>query len=621
MYRFQHPSYFWLLWLIPILVFSYLYFLAWRKRNLKKIGHPSFVRALIKGKINGRLTTKVVLTSLAILCLVTALANLQAGGHPEKVERKGLDVVFALDVSNSMLARDASPNRLSKAKGLIFRMLEQLRNDRTGLVVFAGNAYLQVPLTVDYGAMKMLLSSVNPGMIPTQGTNFSEAILLANKSFRKEDKKNKVVILISDGEDHDESAIETAKKVSRDGVIIYTVGIGSPRGSTIYDPSTGQPKVDRNGNVVITKLNEGELRRIAEATGGRYQFLQNSGSIANNLSQSIQQLGTKNLGAVIYTDYKSYFQYFLGAGLLLFLIAWLLPDAKRREQTRAGSTIAPQNATPVLIVGLAFFCFVIAPQRANAQKETTAKEQKPSLSFRKNINQGNEAFRQHKYDSAQAIYQSALQNNPSSFEGHFNLGDALYASGKYGSARKSLENSLKTTEDKKSRAAALHNIGNSYMQEKNWKEAAEAFKQSLLLNPADRDTKYNLAYAQKMLQQQQQNQKNDKNNKDKNNKDKKDQKNKNNKNNKDNKDQQQKDKNDENNQQNQDKNQEKKQQPKEGGNKDKKQQENPNRQMQPSKLSKQQADNILNALNQEEKELHKKKKKATGVPAQPEKDW
>lgn len=618
MFRFQHVEYFWFLLLIPVIILGYLYFLGWRRRNLKKLGESSFVKELISGKINGRLTTKVTLVSLASVCLIVALANLQAGGHAEKTERKGLDVIFALDVSNSMLAQDISPNRLTKAKELIYRTLEQMHNDRTGLVVFAGNAYLQVPLTVDYGAMKMLLASVSPGMIPTQGTNFSEAIQMADNSFSQKEKKNKVLVLISDGEDHDETAIDAAKSAAAKGVIIYTIGIGSPRGSTIINPSTGQPKLDEQGNVVVTKLNEAELKSIAEATGGRYQLLQNAGQVSENLVNSIAQLGTKNLGAVVYTDYDSYFQYFLGGGLILFLIAFLLPDAKKIKTPSAKTqSKAVASGTTIFWIGLLSVMAISAcPGQLWAQQQKEQSPEPPSLAEKKVVNSGNDFYHQKQYDSAGAQYMKALKMQPNSFESNFNLGDALYQSGNYDKARTALNSSLKSAQTKEDKADAYHNIGNAFLKQRQWQAAADAYKKSLLLQPKDRDTKYNLAYAQEMLKQQQ-NKKNNKNDKDKkndkNNKDKQDPNDSKNKQKQDQQQKQDQDKKKDNEQQSPQQNQQQK-----DGDKDKKEQQP---QMRPSKLTKRQADNILNALNQEEQALHKKKKEQTGTPVQPGKDW
>lgn len=622
MFRFQHVEYFWFLLLIPVIILVYLYFLSWRRRNLKKLGESSFIKELINGKINGRLTTKVALISVAAICLILALTNLQSGGHAEKTERKGLDVVFALDVSNSMLAQDISPNRLTKAKELIYRTLAQMHNDRTGLVVFAGNAYLQVPLTVDYGAMKMLLASVSPGMIPTQGTNFSDAIRLADKSFSQKDKKNKVLVLISDGEDHDESAVDAAKAAAEQGLIIYTVGIGSPQGSTIIDPTTRQPKVDEQGNVVVTKLNEAELQDIAGATGGRYQLLQNAGRVSENLVNAIAQLGTKNLGAVVYTDYDSYFQYFLGASLILFFIAFLLPDA----QKMTGKDIKVQSKNMVSGAALIWMGILIVatlgiPQQLWAQQQSKQPEQKPDLALKKSVNSGNDFYHKKQYDSAGAQYLKALKAQPNSFEGNFNMGDALYQSGQYDKARAATTNSLKSAKTKEDQAAAYHNIGNSFLKQRQWQQAAEAFKKSLLLQPKDQDAKYNLAYAQEMLKQQQQDQKDNKNKDKKDNKDKQNKKDKQDKqqskDSQDKQNQNQQQKKDQDKQKKEEQNQQQNQQPK-NGDKDKKEQQQQSR---PSKLNKKQAENILNALNQEEQALHKRKKEQTGVPVQPGKDW
>lgn len=327
MIRFQHIEYLWLLLFIPLFVISYLYFLNWRKNKIKKIGDPKLISPLFKGRISGRSTTQMASYSFAFLCGILALANLQIGTKAEKIERKGLDITFALDVSNSMLAKDFSPDRITVAKQLIFRMVDQMKNDRAGLVIFAGNAYLQVPLTIDYSALKMLLTSVKPGMIPTQGTVLAKAIAMADESFNEEENKHRAIVLISDGEDHDEQAEEVAKQAAKNGTIIYTVGIGSPEGSTIFDPTTGKEKVDNNGQIIITKLNEKELINIAHAANGSYVQLSNINQTAQQILKEINKLETKSMGEVLFTNYKSYFQYFIGGALIFLLIGSLLPQA------------------------------------------------------------------------------------------------------------------------------------------------------------------------------------------------------------------------------------------------------------------------------------------------------
>jgi len=332
MIRFQHVEYLWLLLLLPIAVIIYISFLNWRKHKIKKIGDPELVKPLFKGRIAGRNTTRFVLLMLAMICGIIGMANLQAGGQVETTERKGLDIVFALDVSNSMLAKDIKPDRISSAKQLIYNMLDKMKGDRTGLVVFAGKSYLQVPLTIDYSAMKMILSSVNPGMIPSQGTVLADAIQLSNQSFKENETKHKVIVLISDGEDHDSKAESAAKDAKDKGAIIYTVGIGSPQGSTIFDATTGKDKVDINGETVITKLNEAELQNIAETSGGGYLRLTNVNSATETLIAEIGKMETKKLGELEYKNYKSYFQYFIGCGVIFLIIGWLLPEASLLPQ-------------------------------------------------------------------------------------------------------------------------------------------------------------------------------------------------------------------------------------------------------------------------------------------------
>ena len=327
MFRFQNFEYLFLLLLIPVVVILYILYLQWRKSKIKKLGDPELLKHLVKGRIAGRSTTRIVLLIVALFFSIIGLANLQKGAQTEKAERKGVDVFFALDVSKSMLAKDVQPDRLTRSKQLIESIMNQMVNDRVGLVVFAGKSYLQVPLTIDYSASKMLLETVSPDMIPTQGTVLAEAINTANSSFSTKERKFKSIILISDGEDHDEQALDAAKNAAKDGVIIHTIGIGSPEGSTIFDPETNGPKLDENGQPVITKLNEDELKSLAAATGGTYTHLTNTKQVADKLVSLVDGMEGKSFGSVLFTDYTSYFQYFIAAALLLIIAEWLIPAA------------------------------------------------------------------------------------------------------------------------------------------------------------------------------------------------------------------------------------------------------------------------------------------------------
>jgi Ca-activated chloride channel homolog len=334
MLRFQHISHLLALGILPVLVVLFIAMLYWRRSKLKKLGDERLINTQLLGWIPGRTTLKFILAAIALAVIIIGWANLQMGAKTENVQRKGVDVIVALDVSKSMLAQDIQPDRLTRAKQLVMRMMDKMQNDRVALVVFAGRAYLQVPLTVDYSAMKMMLQNVTPSVVPTQGTVISEAIDLSMQSFSQKERKYKSLIVISDGEDHDEKALEQAKAAANAGVIIHTVGIGSPQGATLVDPETKSVKMDENGNPVVSKLNEEELRNIAAAGRGSYTLLRNTDDAANKLVDEIDGMEQKNLGAVLFTDYKSYFQYFLLAGFILLVVEWLLRGANMKMNTK-----------------------------------------------------------------------------------------------------------------------------------------------------------------------------------------------------------------------------------------------------------------------------------------------
>ncbi|MCB0699344.1 MAG: VWA domain-containing protein [Chitinophagales bacterium] len=333
MLRFQEISHLMALILIPVLVALFVAMIYWRRRKLKTLGDERLINTQILGFIPGRQTLRFVLLSLALVSIVIGWANLQMGSKTEKVQRKGVDVIIALDVSKSMLARDIQPNRLARAKQLVQSMIDKMKNDRVGLVVFAGKAYLQVPLTIDYSAMKMMMQNVQPDLVPTQGTVISQAVDLAMRSFSQKEKKYKSLVIISDGEDHDETAVAKVKEAAESGVIIHTVGIGSPQGTTIFDPKTQTVKLDDAGNPVISRLNEDALRSIASAGRGTYTFLRNTDNAAQKIVGEIDGMEQKSLGAVVFTDFSSYFQYFLAVGFLLLIIEWLLPGSRVKQKT------------------------------------------------------------------------------------------------------------------------------------------------------------------------------------------------------------------------------------------------------------------------------------------------
>ncbi|MVT07282.1 VWA domain-containing protein [Chitinophaga tropicalis] len=334
MLRFQHSEYLWALALLLVLQLAFFSISWWKRRSVRKLGDPVLVEKLFTGYSRRRFTLRFLLIFLAFFFGVLGLANMQKGSRMEKITRKGVDVVIALDVSKSMLAGDIRPDRLTRAKQLISKLLDKLDNDRVGMVVFAGNAYLQMPLTIDYSAAKMYLTTVGPEMIPTQGTAIGQAIQVSNDAFNKKERKHKALIIISDGEDHDEAAITNAKQAFDDGVVISTIGIGSPAGAPLPDPETGTYKKDKEGNTVVSKLNEEELKSIASAGRGIYEHLDNNTEeVVSSLVNRIDSMEQKEFGENVFTDYNSYFQYFLAVALLLLVAEFFIPEVKRSART------------------------------------------------------------------------------------------------------------------------------------------------------------------------------------------------------------------------------------------------------------------------------------------------
>jgi Ca-activated chloride channel family protein len=272
---------------------------------------------------------KFVLLLLALAAGAAAAMNLRKAGATDGVNRKGIDVVIALDVSNSMLAADLQPNRMERAKQFINKLVNAMPDDRIGLVLFAGKAYLQMPLTTDHNAAQLFVASAGPGMIQQQGTTISDALKMSANAFNTAERRFKSVVLISDGETHEPEAIKTAKDLAEQGMMINTVGIGSPEGAYIPDPATGENKKDGTGNPVISRLNEDELKSIAENTNGTYIRLQGSDEAVDAVKKQLSQIESKAFGDVSLMNFKTYYWWFAGAMLILLLTEFFIPERKK----------------------------------------------------------------------------------------------------------------------------------------------------------------------------------------------------------------------------------------------------------------------------------------------------
>lgn len=297
------------------------------------MGDERLINLLTANYSSKRFFIKFVLLTAAFITGVFAVMNLRKPGNSDAVKRSGIDVAIALDVSKSMLATDLAPNRLERAKQFIHKLMEDMPEDRFALVLFAGKAYLQMPLTTDHGAAKLFVSGADPAIIQQQGTVISDALQMSANAFVSAERKFKAVILISDGEDHDAGAVSTAKKLAEEGVMINTVGIGSPEGSAIIDPATGENKKDAEGNVVISKLNEEVLKELAEVTNGSYARLQSSDEAVKVLKGQLSQIDRKAFGDMSLMNFTTYYYVFAGLMFLLLLVEPFIPE-KRKAYAR-----------------------------------------------------------------------------------------------------------------------------------------------------------------------------------------------------------------------------------------------------------------------------------------------
>jgi Ca-activated chloride channel family protein len=333
MIRFAHQEYLILLGFLPVIAAAFFWARRARKNALRRFGDPQLLETLMPSIGKYKPLAKVALVSLAFLFVVLGVANPQIGTKMEEVKREGVDIMIALDVSNSMKAEDLKPNRLENAKQEIARMIEKLQNDRIGLIVFGGESYLLLPLTTDYSAARLLLSTVDVDMVPVQGTAIGSSIRLAMKSFAEGEKKHKVIIVITDGENHEDDAIAAAKDAAQEGAVIHTIGMGSPEGSPIpvyqNNVQVGFRK-DAEGNTVVTKLDEQGLVQIAEAGKGRYQRASNQQNEFDAILGDIQSMEKKEFGAKIFTEFEDRFQYCLAIGLVFLIGEFFISERKNR---------------------------------------------------------------------------------------------------------------------------------------------------------------------------------------------------------------------------------------------------------------------------------------------------
>lgn len=582
MLQFAEPDYLWALLALPVL--GGLFYLLHRRRGrlLRQFVSQGLTAQLAPDRSAGKYSLKLGALLLGLGCLILAAANPQVGTRLEEVKREGIDLFVAMDVSLSMKSEDIRPNRLEKAKRDVSNLLGRLSGDRVGLIVFAGDAFVQFPLTSDYSAADLFISAVDVDAVPTPGTMIGSAIELGLKSFPTDAPTQKAMIIVSDGENTEGDLTSAIDHANKQGVKVYCVGMGTIEGAPIpvYNPAGERVdyKRDRSGTIVLTKLDEPMLQQIAASTGGSYRRATSGGDEIDDIFKEISTLQKTEFGSKQLTGFESKYQYPLALAIFLLFLEIMLSE-RRGTVLRLLRRFLPAAAMILMIV--------------LPSAQTTAQ------THRDLVNKGNESFQKGQYADAEAEYKKALQVQPSSPTAQFNLGDAFYKQQRYAEAERAFENSLVTSRDPESTSRALYNTGNGLFKENKLKESIDAYKQALRLNPGDDDARYNLEMArlkQQQQQQQKQDQKKDQKQDQKQNQDQK------------NKDQQQQKQNEQqkNNQQ-QNQQQQKQQQQPSVAKKD--------------QIPKDQADRILEALRNSEKEIQKQLRKREGTKIRTDKDW
>jgi Ca-activated chloride channel family protein len=471
---------------------SVLYFKRYRDEIGKFVSAKTAPVVLDSDALRKRARVEII-SAAAVCLLLAALAGPQYGTRLVNIKRKSVDVIIAVDCSRSMLARDVDPDRMSKAKEMLSVLIDRLKENRIGVIAFAGTAFVQCPLTYDYNSAKMLLGLINTDLIPMPGTSLGSAIGLAAKSLVPEKSASKVLVLLTDGEDHKSDPLGAAKDAAGQGIRIYTVGIGTARGEPIPEGASGgtvsEYKRDKKGQVVTSRLDERLLSGIADAAGGRYYpMAYGDVGVAEQIYSDISMMEKTETKAGVYAAREHRFQIPLFAAVIL-LFAELLYGADLSFVARFLSNLRP-------LILITSFITVCAAGSASA-------------GVRGDIKKGNRLYGQGRYDEALQRYSDALIKKPDQPEAHFNSGDVFYRQGDYAGALKEYGGALGKTKNKKTLSKIFYNMGNASFMGDDKNEALKNYKQALNLNSRDEDAKHNIALilSGKAKQQQQQKQK------------------------------------------------------------------------------------------------------------------
>ena len=334
LFRFQNPEILYLYAVVVLFIFAFIAMTKRKRRQLEEFGDPELMEQLMPNASRKRPVLKFILVMVALCLLIFSAARPQFGQTERTEKRQGIEAIVALDISNSMLAEDVAPNRLERAKQMLSKLMDNMVNDKVGLVVFAGDAFVQLPITCDYVSAKMFLNSIKPYLIKTQGTAIGQALATSIRCFGEQSDASRAIILITDGENHEDDAVAVAKHAKELGIQVLVVGIGKPEGSPIPMPGTNNFRKDRQGNVVVSKLNEEMCREIAQAGGGIYVRCDNTNTATKAIQKELDKLATQEIETQVFTDYNEQFQSFALIALFILVLDFFIFNRKNKTLTK-----------------------------------------------------------------------------------------------------------------------------------------------------------------------------------------------------------------------------------------------------------------------------------------------
>lgn len=484
MFRFESPQYLYLLAVIVLFTVIRMYAIHKQKSQLRKFGDPQLLKQLMPDVSQLRSSLKFWMLQAALTILIITLARPQMGTRINHEKRNGIETIIAMDISNSMRAEDIVPSRLDRAKMMVENLVDHFTDDKIGLIVFAGDAFVQLPITSDFVSAKMFLSNVDPSMMQTQGTDIASAIQMATHSFTQEEGIGKAIIIITDGEDHEGGALAAAEEAKKKGMRVYVLGIGTTEGAPIPVPGTGDYMKDNTGNTVMSALNEDMCRQVAAAGGGAYIHVTNNSNAQQQLDKELEMLAKKETESVVYSDFDEQFQAFALIALLLLILEVCVLESKNPLLKRMSLFGGKKT---ILSVSL-----LLVSVSMNGQTD------------RQYIRQGNKQFRAGDYPNAEVSYRKALEKDDRNPQAVYNLGNALFAQQKDSAAVAEFEKAAKLERNPMRQSMCYHNMGVICQKNKLYGDAINSYKQSLRLNPNDDETRYNLELCKRLQKQQNQ---------------------------------------------------------------------------------------------------------------------